>query len=560
MVRWIPLLAVLAVVAAVSRVEAAPTLTVTQITRDGQSVASAPDVALRPLNGHVLPQGVRRGMALPDDVRVEVPAHVSVTITAPGGSRARLEPGAIDTFHYTGSVESVAVNAGKTNVDGPLDFYHISGPGFDALAQGTVYSVEVNPKSITIICTSGRVKATKVGTAAVGSGASGQQPGAQANIERVDTIGSGRRRSLTYHRGQQSAADIASQVRADQTAAGHGDADAEFNLGARYAHGQGVPQDYLTALHWYQLAAAQGNASAENNLGFMYHVGHGVPQDYATALHWYQLAAAQGQAAAGNNLGFMYDLGQGVPQDYAMALHWYQLAAAQGDDAAEYNIGRMNDLGHGVPQDYAIALHWYQLAAAQGNASGENNIGAMYYYGHGVPQDYATALHWYQLAAVQGNASGETNLGFMYGDGHGVPQDYAMALHWYQLAAAQDQPRALYHLGYMYEHGYGVPQGYTQALDYYQRAAAAGEDRDSALALAHMYATGEGVSIDRDTAFGWILIASALGNGAQVRVAYQAALKTYSSAEQVAGRAFAQRYIDDYARRTGTRLSLPVPQ
>jgi TPR repeat protein len=81
-------------------------------------------------------------------------------------------------------------------------------------------------------------------------------------------------------------------------AADQGDADAQFNLGAGYDNGQGVPQDYAEALKWYRLAADQGVASAQYNLAVMYANGQGVPQDYVRAYMWFNLAAAQGLQGA----------------------------------------------------------------------------------------------------------------------------------------------------------------------------------------------------------------------------------------------------------------------
>ena len=40
---------------------------------------------------------------------------------------------------------------------------------------------------------------------------------------------------------------------------------AQFNLGAMYANGQGVPQDYVRAHMWFNLSAAQGNQGAAKN-------------------------------------------------------------------------------------------------------------------------------------------------------------------------------------------------------------------------------------------------------------------------------------------------------
>lgn len=41
--------------------------------------------------------------------------------------------------------------------------------------------------------------------------------------------------------------------------ANQGNASAQFNLGAMYANGQGVPQDDVQAHMWFNLAAAQGD-------------------------------------------------------------------------------------------------------------------------------------------------------------------------------------------------------------------------------------------------------------------------------------------------------------
>ena len=81
---------------------------------------------------------------------------------------------------------------------------------------------------------------------------------------------------------------------ATRHAAEQGDADAQLDLGVRYATGEGVPQDAAEAIRWYRLAAEQGDASAQYNLGVRYGKGEGVPQDYVTAHMWLNLAAATG--------------------------------------------------------------------------------------------------------------------------------------------------------------------------------------------------------------------------------------------------------------------------
>ena len=113
--------------------------------------------------------------------------------------------------------------------------------------------------------------------------------------------------------------------------ADQGLAQAQLNLGAMYAKGQGVPQDYAAAAGWYRKAADQGDAMAQNNLGAVYANGQGVAQDYAAAVSWYRKAADQGYADAQYNLGNKYANGQGVAQDYVQAHKWLNLGATSGD-------------------------------------------------------------------------------------------------------------------------------------------------------------------------------------------------------------------------------------
>ena len=100
---------------------------------------------------------------------------------------------------------------------------------------------------------------------------------------------------------------------------------------------KGLVQDDVQTLEWYRKAAGQGDADAQYALGAMYAKGDGVARDDTQAAEWYRKAAGQGVAWAQATLGFMYHLGQGVAQDYVQAHMWYNLAAAQGDkDAAKW--------------------------------------------------------------------------------------------------------------------------------------------------------------------------------------------------------------------------------
>ena len=72
-----------------------------------------------------------------------------------------------------------------------------------------------------------------------------------------------------------------------------------FNLGVMYESGRGgLPQSDALAAEWYRKAADQGAAYAEFNLGAAYANGQGVPQNFPEALRWLRKAHAQGDEQA----------------------------------------------------------------------------------------------------------------------------------------------------------------------------------------------------------------------------------------------------------------------
>ena len=90
---------------------------------------------------------------------------------------------------------------------------------------------------------------------------------------------------------------LASQAPADldglKAAAERGDAESQYQLGVRYATGNGIATDDAQAARWIEKAATQGHVGAQFDLGLMYADGNGVPQDSATAVSWLRKAADQ---------------------------------------------------------------------------------------------------------------------------------------------------------------------------------------------------------------------------------------------------------------------------
>jgi hypothetical protein len=78
-----------------------------------------------------------------------------------------------------------------------------------------------------------------------------------------------------------------------QSAADHGDAEAQFGLGSLYELGAGdLKQDYSRANYWYQKAAANNYVEAQYRLALIWVAGgDGFPADLAEAYKWVLLAA-----------------------------------------------------------------------------------------------------------------------------------------------------------------------------------------------------------------------------------------------------------------------------
>jgi len=135
------------------------------------------------------------------------------------------------------------------------------------------------------------------------------------------------------------------ELAALQARAESGESAAQFALGARYLHGEGVEADNFEALRWLTLAADQGNANAQYNIAVMYLNGLGVIQDQAEALDWFVKAANNGDRQSQFTLGVALFNGQmGAVQNVPEAYKWFTLAGAGGHQSAAANAVLIQEL------------------------------------------------------------------------------------------------------------------------------------------------------------------------------------------------------------------------
>jgi hypothetical protein len=121
------------------------------------------------------------------------------------------------------------------------------------------------------------------------------------------------------------------------------DREAQFELGAMYEDGRGMPADMAAAITWYGKSASLGYAHAQFYLGAIFDYARGVPQNDAEAVKWYTQAAEQGNGQAQFNLFAMYRQGRGVARDDQISRSWLRKAAATGHPAAKAWMRRLGD-------------------------------------------------------------------------------------------------------------------------------------------------------------------------------------------------------------------------
>jgi localization factor PodJL len=151
-------------------------------------------------------------------------------------------------------------------------------------------------------------------------------------------------------------------------AAANGDSSAQFEVGARYAEGKGVPQNFKEAAKWYQRSADQGFAQAQYRLATLYERGLGLKPDRAQAAVFYERAAAQGNIKAMHNLAVLSANQTDRAPDYAAAAHWFSEAAKRGLPDSQFNLAILYENGLGVDRDLKQAFLWVSLAARAGDA------------------------------------------------------------------------------------------------------------------------------------------------------------------------------------------------
>ncbi|MDA0821567.1 MAG: tetratricopeptide repeat protein [Proteobacteria bacterium] len=114
------------------------------------------------------------------------------------------------------------------------------------------------------------------------------------------------------------------------------------------------------------------------------------------------------------------------------------------------------------------------------------------------------------------------------------------------LAETADHAYAQYFIGRMYADGQGVEKNSETAAKWYRKASVKGV-ADAQLRLAGQYQIGDGVPRDMEAAYAWYSVAATLGN-AKAKVAMEESSKLLSAEELKEAQAFSAELIENYAK------------
>jgi len=252
-----------------------------------------------------------------------------------------------------------------------------------------------------------------------------------------------------------------------------GDPEAQFQLGYKYAIGDGVEKDPQLAVRWYMAAAEKGHIIAAHNLGACYSAGEGVPENAEESFKWFKKAADRGYSYSALAVGFLYLNGKGVKTDQQEAIKWLTKAAEMGSPEAQLALSGI------YAKNPSKSFKWCKASAENGCLQAQLILGQMYEMGVGVGKNSTAAIMWLKKAADAGDATAERYLGYKYQMGlEGIAKNYQQAFRYYMLAAEQGDSIAQGAIALLYLGGIGVPKDYIEALAWFNISASAADNNN----------------------------------------------------------------------------------
>ena len=192
----------------------------------------------------------------------------------------------------------------------------------------------------------------------------------------------------------------------------NGDAEAEWEVGDRYADGSKdkrgkviVRRSAAKAALWFRRAAEHGSDNAQNNLGILLGNGTGVEKNVDEALSWLRTAFRAGNSCAAQNIAITHRQNG----DVKTAFKWFRRAAEAGDGEAVIQLGIHYYWGKGVRRNPRAAVRCFRAATKVKDISGWGRddayffLGIACYEGRGVQASISKAKKFFKQANIDGD-------------------------------------------------------------------------------------------------------------------------------------------------------------
>lgn len=192
--------------------------------------------------------------------------------------------------------------------------------------------------------------------------------------------------------------------------------------------------------------------------------------------------------------------------------------AEQGDAEAQLAYGRLlKTTGNGVEQDWQKAVEMLECAANQGNEDAQWELGLMYEYANHVSQDQTKALDLYRRSAEAGSPIGLYLVAHCYQHGIVVEEDhtisdslYAQSFDQLMRLAPEEDIYVLNFVGSAYFWGDGITPDREKAFGYYLTSAQKGNP-ETQYKIGNCYETGQGTAQNMTEALRWYQLSAAQG-------------------------------------------------
>lgn len=252
-----------------------------------------------------------------------------------------------------------------------------------------------------------------------------------------------------------------------------GDAEAMYQMGERYAHGDGVKKDEDTAAEWWSKAAEMGHARAQHNLGIYYFFNK---KEIDNGLKWLDEAAGQNLDLAFYSLGYIYFEGINVEKNIAKGLEYITKAAELGKQEAQFRLSCIYHDGNAVEQDLDKARYWLEKYLEHDSADAHYRMGICLYAGDMYDIDKNKALEHFKIAVSRGYHLASPYLLDMLWDGNGVEKDQDQVISIYLKLAEKNDATAMYYLFKMYSDDNFDRKDTNLAIEYLKKSSELGYD------------------------------------------------------------------------------------